>query len=99
MAQGTVALFDGKTFANWDGDTNRTWRIEAGIQFRSERVPQHHEVCGYQADIGEDVEGHLYDEIRGNRMLPSPSLEIIKQAKAAAPKHKKLLIAANLAQM
>ena len=130
MAQGTVALFDGKTFANWDGDTNRTWRIEAGaiiagslteraprneflattrqfanfdlrvkfkiqghedinagIQFRSERVPKHHEVSGYQADIGENVEGHLYDESRRNRMLSSPNLEIIKQAKAAASEH------------
>ena len=27
---GTVSLFDGKTFAGWEGDTNKTWRIEAG---------------------------------------------------------------------
>jgi hypothetical protein len=25
-----VALFDGKTFTGWDGDTNKTWRIEQG---------------------------------------------------------------------
>ena len=25
----TVSLFDGKTFAGWEGDTNKTWRIEA----------------------------------------------------------------------
>jgi hypothetical protein len=25
-----VSLFDGKTFAGWDGDTNRTWRIVDG---------------------------------------------------------------------
>ena len=25
-----VALFDGKTFTGWDGDTNKTWRIEGG---------------------------------------------------------------------
>jgi hypothetical protein len=25
-----ISLFDGKTFAGWDGDTNKTWRIEEG---------------------------------------------------------------------
>jgi hypothetical protein len=25
-----VPLFDGKSFAGWDGDTNKTWRIENG---------------------------------------------------------------------
>ena len=25
-----IALFDGKTFAGWEGDTNKTWRIEEG---------------------------------------------------------------------
>ncbi len=25
-----VSLFDGKTFSGWDGDTNKTWRIENG---------------------------------------------------------------------
>ena len=25
-----VSIFDGKTFAGWDGDTNKTWRIEGG---------------------------------------------------------------------
>jgi len=25
-----VALFDGRTFAGWTGDTNKTWRIEEG---------------------------------------------------------------------
>jgi hypothetical protein len=25
-----VALFDGKTFSGWEGDTNKTWRIEQG---------------------------------------------------------------------
>jgi hypothetical protein len=29
MAQ-PIPLFDGKTFAGWDGDTNRTWRIVDG---------------------------------------------------------------------
>ena len=25
-----TALFDGKTFAGWDGDTNKTWRVQDG---------------------------------------------------------------------
>ena len=25
-----VSLFDGKTFAGWEGDTEKTWRIEDG---------------------------------------------------------------------
>jgi hypothetical protein len=25
-----VSIFDGKTFAGWDGDTNKTWRIQDG---------------------------------------------------------------------
>jgi Domain of Unknown Function (DUF1080)/Xylose isomerase-like TIM barrel len=30
-ARGTsISLFDGKTFQGWEGDTNRTWRIENG---------------------------------------------------------------------
>ncbi|MGZ8938829.1 MAG: 3-keto-disaccharide hydrolase, partial [Limisphaerales bacterium] len=91
----TVPLWDGKTFAGWEGDTNKTFRIEngaivggttqgkiprneflcttrnytnfiltlkfkligegsnAGIQFRTKRIPNHHEVSGYQADMGD----------------------------------------------
>src|SRR5437870_4002838 len=30
IAQEQSRLFDGKTFAGWEGETNRTWRIEAG---------------------------------------------------------------------
>ena len=29
-AQFAVPLFDGRTFKGWEGDTNGTWRIEAG---------------------------------------------------------------------
>jgi hypothetical protein len=25
-----VSIFDGKTFMGWNGDTNKTWRIEGG---------------------------------------------------------------------
>ena len=38
-----------------------------GIQFRSKRIPGH--VSGYQADIGQQYWGCLYDEARRNRVL------------------------------
>lgn len=46
----------------------------AGIQFRSERIPNHHEVIGFQADIGvmkgnELIWGALYDESRRRKFL------------------------------
>jgi hypothetical protein len=41
----------------------------SGVQFRSRRVPNSHEVSGYQADIGEEYWGSLYDESRRNRVL------------------------------
>jgi putative heme-binding domain-containing protein len=104
-----LPLFDGKTFAGWEGDTDSVWRIErgeivagkpdeklpknnflcttrefadfdlrleyrrgdnnGGIQFRSQRVPNHHEVSGYQADFASGIDGCLYDESRRNRFL------------------------------
>lgn len=110
-----VRLFDGRTFAGWEGDTSGTkptWRIvdgalvggsleapvprneflcttraytnfilrlefrirgegaNAGIQIRSRRVPNHHEMVGYQADLGDpEWWGCLYDESRRNRVL------------------------------
>lgn len=106
-------LFDGKSFAGWEGN-KEIFRIEdgaivggsldrpvarneflctearygdfelrlkvkvrgeganAGIQFRTERIPDHHEVSGYQADVGEAWWGKLYDESRRNRVLAGP---------------------------
>jgi len=110
--QGFVAIFDGKTFAGWEGNLD-AFRIEdgsivggtlnaaiprneflctekeyadfelrlkvrllgdaahanAGIQIRSRRVPNHHEMSGYQADMGQHYWGCLYDESRRNRVL------------------------------
>lgn len=106
-------LFDGRTFAGWEGETTKTWRIEdgalvggslkekvphneflatvktyrnfdlrlkfrlvggegfvnAGVQFRSQRIPDHFEMIGYQADLGEGYYGSLYDESRRNKVL------------------------------
>ncbi|OHE81503.1 MAG: hypothetical protein A2107_11065 [Verrucomicrobia bacterium GWF2_62_7] len=113
-----VSIFDGKTFAGWEGDTNKSFRIQdgaivggslkekvprneflcttrsytnfvlrvkfkllgrganAGIQFRSARIPNHHEVCGYQADIAEPAWwGCLYDESRRRKMLAKSDME------------------------
>jgi hypothetical protein len=43
----------------------------AGVQFRSERIPDHHEVIGYQADLGQAYWGCLYDESRRRVTLAS----------------------------
>jgi len=118
------ALFDGKTFSGWEGDTNKTFRIEdgaiiggtlkdrvphnaflcttreytnfilkleckltgaganAGIQFRSKRVPNHYEVSGYQADMdmsaGSGYWGCLYDESRRNKFVARPGDSVNK---------------------
>ncbi|MGH9939693.1 MAG: 3-keto-disaccharide hydrolase [Blastocatellia bacterium] len=47
----------------------------AGIQFRTERIPNHHEVIGYQADIGQQYWGALYDESRRKKVLAGPTPE------------------------
>ena len=125
VAADPTLLFDGKTFAGWNGDTKDTWRIEsgeivagspdkaaprneflatdrefenfelkleyrmdctggcnAGVQFRSQRIPNNHEVIGYQADIAPGITAGLYDESRRRRMLALPPKE--EQAKALA---------------
>ena len=51
----------------------------AGIQFRSERIPNHHEVIGYQADVGQNYWGALYDESRRKKVLAGPTPEVVKQ--------------------
>lgn len=110
--EGFVPLFDGKTFAGWEGKLD-IFRIEdgaivggslkervknneflctkktygdfelrlkaklvgagdnAGIQFRSKRIPDHHEVIGYQCDMGGGgkIWGALYDESRRRKFL------------------------------
>ena len=115
-----VPIFDGKTFAGWEGDrtifriqdgaivggtlaakiarneflcTTRTYgdfelRLKtkltggdganAGIQFRTARIPNHHEVSGYQADMGTGWWGALYDESRRNKVLKGPDRESMK---------------------
>lgn len=55
-------------------------RGNSGVQFRSKRVPNSHEVSGYQADIGGPWWGVLYDEARRNRPLVRPKPEALKKA-------------------
>ena len=45
----------------------------AGIQIRSRRIPNHHEMIGYQADMGQQYWGCLYDESRRRKVLASPN--------------------------
>jgi len=47
----------------------------AGIQFRSQRIPNHHEVKGYQADMADGYWGRVYDESRRKRFLVGPLTE------------------------
>jgi outer membrane protein assembly factor BamB len=47
-------------------------RVNAGVQLRTKRIPNHHEVSGYQADIGQGYWGALYDESRRNKVLAGP---------------------------
>jgi len=127
VAADPTVLFDGTSFTGWNGDLEKTWRIEqaaicagspdvaaprnefvatdrefenfelkldyrmdctggcnAGVQFRSKRVPNHHEVSGYQADIAPGITGGLYDESRRNKMLGLPPKELQAKAIAAA---------------
>jgi hypothetical protein len=60
----------------------------AGIQFRSQRVPDHFEMIGYQCDMGtageKSIWGALYDESRRRKFLAEPEqqrlLAVLKKA-------------------
>ena len=51
----------------------------AGIQIRSERIPNHHEMIGYQADLGQNYWGCLYDESRRRKVLAGPDVKELRQ--------------------
>jgi hypothetical protein len=56
----------------------------AGIQFRSRRIPDHHEVIGYQCDMGSafgrNIWGALYDESRRRKILAEPEQQAVEKA-------------------
>jgi len=117
-----LRLFDGKSFQGWEGDTDKTFRIQegavvagslsakvprneflctrksyknfvlrvkfkllgtganAGVQIRSKRIPNHHEVIGYQADMGDpEWWGCLYDESRRKKVLAKADLAAVNK--------------------
>ena len=51
----------------------------AGVQIRGQRIPNHHEVRGYQADLGEGWWGSLYDESRRNKILAAADKAVIAE--------------------
>ncbi len=75
-----------KSYQNFD--LRLKWKLEGtegfvngGVQFRSKRIPNHHEVIGYQADLGAGYDGALYDESRRKKMLMQPTPEVLEKAK------------------
>ena len=76
----TYGDFELKVVFKLTGDKEK---MNAGIQFRTKRIPNHHEVSGYQADMGQDYWGALYDESRRNKVLARPDEKVL----AAAVKH------------
>ncbi len=54
-------------------------KVNAGVQFRTKRIPDHHEVIGYQADMGGKYWGALYDESRRRKILAGPELEAVME--------------------
>jgi|LakMenEpi03Aug12_release.lakeMendotaPanAssembly.Ray.scaffolds.fasta_scaffold116444_2 hypothetical protein len=57
-------------------------KCNAGVQFRTTRVPNHHEVIGYQADIGPGWDGSLYEESRRGRVLARAADDAVQAALA-----------------
>ena len=55
-------------------------KANAGIQIRTQRIPDHHEVIGYQADMGQGYWGALYDESRRKKVLAQPTSAVLEQA-------------------
>ena len=54
-------------------------KANAGIQIRTKRIPNHHEVIGYQADMGQGWWGSLYDESRRRTTLAKADSAVIKK--------------------
>ena len=71
-----VPLHHGKTYGNFElkvtfklvGDKAKA---NAGVQFRTKRIPNHHEVSGYQADVGQDYWGALTTSRAATRCSPA----------------------------
>ena len=55
--------------------TDASGNANSGIQFRSKPMPGSHEVIGYQADMGQNYWGCLYDESRRKKVLVQAAVE------------------------
>lgn len=51
----------------------------AGVQIRSRRIPDHHEMIGYQADMGQKYWGCLYDESRRRKILAQADPKLLEK--------------------
>lgn len=54
-------------------------KVNAGIQIRSRRIPNHFEMIGYQADLGDNYWGSLYDESRRRKVLAAADAKQVAQ--------------------
>jgi hypothetical protein len=55
-------------------------KANAGVQIRTQRIPNHHEVSGYQADMGDPSWwGCLYDESRRNKVLAKSDMAAVNK--------------------
>jgi 3-keto-disaccharide hydrolase len=54
--------------------------VNSGVQIRSQRVPNSHEMAGYQCDMGDpNWWGSLYDESRRNKLMAQSDIDAIKK--------------------
>ena len=54
--------------------------VNAGVQIHTKRIPNHYEVIGYQADLGDpEWWGCLYDESRRKKVLAKSNIEEVKK--------------------
>jgi hypothetical protein len=52
--------------------------VNSGVQIRSQRIPNNHEMIGYQADIGDPSWwGCIYDESRRNKVLAQSDMKAL----------------------
>lgn len=66
----------------------------SGIMFRARRVPPH-EMSGYQADVGQNYWGCLYDESRRNRVLVQANPRAVENVRKGGWNHYVLRVLGN----
>ncbi len=71
----------------------------AGVQFRSQRIPNNHEMIGYQCDAGSwskgTIWGFLYDESRRRKMLAEAPQDELKKHVRPKGEWNKLVVRAE----